>query len=1542
MGFGLLWPLVLLVLVPIIILLYILKQEARPKPFSSTMLWNEVFQNVEATKPWEKLKKNLLLLLQLLVVLVLILAMMGPWLRTKGNIAKQSVLVIDNSASMGADYDGEHTRLEAAKDAACDYIDSLPANAVVHVIVANQQSLLLLSNCSDLREAKSRIRSIEQTSLAGTAAGALGLVQSCAGQAENSDVIFFTDTAFDPGGIPASVASFYSDTDNVSVDAVNYVTKDGQLLVLASLTNRVGPARDAEVNLYGVREDGSRVLLDIAPVSFGSENANASAYFTLDAAGLEGVSVLEAELNGADGLQGDNRAQCVLEASHINRVLLVTESNLFIEKAFVTLPGIDLYRTSEAGVLDGKDMYDLYIFDGVVPEDLPDSGSMLFINCKETALFSATETVERVRLSLMPSNVCRYVDGTVFGVNQAYVYDLPVWADAFVRQGESFAGFYGICDGQRIAVLGLDLHQTDFALTAEYPVLVSNLCEFLVDTGFTEKDTYVAGESVILHGRSGQNAMTLRTPDGSVETIPALEAQGAYLQVTQPGVYTVSQEIDQEVKTQFFTVMFPCAYESKVTSAETMLAESGTATKAEIVTGTRELQKLVLILVLLLLAAEWIVYTKTQYTKTRSRKIGAVIVRLGVVALVLCALFDVHISRKSNQITTIFVVDCSDSMKDVIAEEESFVQQAIAAMPKGNSAGIVTFGSDAQIEQFVSDKKAFTNISSHVNARATNLEQAVSTAIALFPDESAKRLVLLTDGAQNEGDISNLVPSFAGTDIELKVAKFESSIADEVYVSDVRLPEKISEGDSFRVYVDIYSTGATEAVVSLYSGRTLKAQKDVILQKGSNQLVFADQGVETGLKSYRVTVDAKQDTVSLNNMYSAFTTVSTAPRLLVVEGTRDESLAFQSLLDACNYSFDVVTPSGVPGNVSDMLRYQSVILVDVYADDLREGFMETLRTYVKDYAGGQAVLGGKDSYALGNYRSTALEELLPVNVDLIGEKQVPKLAMVMVIDHSGSMSSSSTDRGGATCMDVAKQAAVNALDSLRIIDEVGVLAFDDSYTWVVPLQTAEDTAKIAGQIGTITSDGGTSIYPAVDAAAEALLASDAGLKHIILLTDGQDGYGAYDPLLEKLNENGITLSSVAIGSGADTKLLEGLASRGGGRYYYSDAGTSLPRIFAQEVFLSAQSYLINEEFFPVITSSHEILSGVFDEGCPSLLGYIATSPKATANILMETHRADPLLAIWQCGLGRTVAWTSDGSGEWTGNFSGWDNYAALWRNLLDWTITDAEPGSDSISIAQKGNSAVITYDTQSYSAATEVAVLVTDEEGNQQELLLTAIAPGRFEATLPLGQTGVYSVSLRNYEGDTLVKYINTATAVQYSQEYRFDKVSGDLDAFIGKVSGRVIGQVYEVYDTQLNGAVKRMDLRVWFLLAAALVFLLDILLRRMHMDWLQKLLCAGESALSRMKRFGTLKSAVIERSDNTEKTEREQVTVHRGETERTGDEPAAPHTAAEAGHKESERTENARKERLRKEKPRKAEPAQTPGVIDAAALLKKKKERDL
>ena len=268
-----------------------------------------------------------------------------------------------------------------------------------------------------------------------------------------------------------------------------------------------------------------------------------------------------------------------------------------------------------------------------------------------------------------------------------------------------------------------------------------------------------------------------------------------------------------------------------------------------------------------------------------------------------------------------------------------------------------------------------------------------------------------------------------------------------------------------------------------------------------------------------------------------------------------------------------------------------MIMCNVFEQELPEGFLKNIESYVKSYGGGFIVTGGDSSYALGDYEGTVLEDILPVEMHKKGKMNLPTTSLCLVIDHSGSMSD---QMGGMTKLGLSLKAAATVVDYLEEQDEISVISFDDQYSEVVQRQAATDKEHVKELIYGIPQGGGTSIYPALKAAYDTQHQSKADIKHIILLTDGEDSFPAsqYESLVKQIQSEKITLSTVSVGDGANNSLLTLLANEGGVRNYVADKTTDLPRIFAREFYLSSGEYLVNETFTPQMTNQHQVLEGV--------------------------------------------------------------------------------------------------------------------------------------------------------------------------------------------------------------------------------------------------------------------------------------------------------------------------------------------------------------
>lgn len=835
-----------------------------------------------------------------------------------------------------------------------------------------------------------------------------------------------------------------------------------------------------------------------------------------------------------------------------------------------------------------------------------------------------------------------------------------------------------------------------------------------------------------------------------------------------------------------------------------------------------------LILIPLILTFMYLILKKLKRIVRKDKLV--LVSRIILLILIVIGISDITINLKGENISTVFLLDVSDSMSEFKGEGVKFIDNALKEMPKNNKAGVVVFGDNTSVDKFMDDNKEYKQIKSAPIVNSTNIEEAVNSSLSLFDKGAAKRIVLITDGEENQGDLLKNIPIIKKENIDFKVYKVENAKADEVYVEDVKVPDNISIGEEFSVITKIQSNVQTKAKLTLFSGRDKKGEQEVELQKGTNTFVFKDVQNTGGFKSYRVLIEPEKDSNKTNNEYSCFTNVISKPNILIIEGKAGSGTGVIETLKAVNSEYNVTLPTGAPTTLNQMLEYKTIVLADVHADDLNKGFMENVEAYVKDYGGGIVTFGGENSYALGGYKDTALEKVLPVNMDKKGKNEVPQISISLVIDKSGSMSGGD---GNVSKLTLAKEAAMKSLDNLRPTDEINVIAFDDSYQKVVERQPVKDKEAIKGMIAGIGNGGGTSIYPALEEAYNAQSESSAKIKHVILLTDGQDDFGIdnYKDLIGDINNGGITLSTVSVGEDADTSLLGKLAEMGKGRAYHTDKYTDIPRIFAKEVLLSAGTYIINEEFQPKVVSNHEILRGVLtDNSIPALKGYVGTSIKDKAIEILSSNHDEPILSANQYGLGKTVSWTSDINGQWSGDFLTWNKGAQLIRNAIYWTIPDlSEEGK--VSITQKGNEAVVEFYSDTVKEGSKIKGVYNSEKGEKGELELTQEEPGKFVGRVKLNELGFYTFNIREENNGEVSNNYNGAFSLQYSEEYKFNKNKNKIDTVVNEVKGTFINKPKDVFKGELKSNYKPINLTIPALITAILLFFLDIAYRRLNLD---------------------------------------------------------------------------------------------------------------
>ena len=431
-----LWPLFLLLLIPVIIIMYLLKQKAVDTPVSSLFLWREMYRNVEANTPWEKLKKNWLLILQILTLIVLVFALTSPYILSGSVGADHAIIVIDNSAGMNASYDENNTRLQHAVEEAQDYVRSLKTGTGISIITSNNKATLVLSNSDDKSQALNELKAIEPTYVAGDCTPGIEMVKAMQTQWESVETVCFTDTNVSMEQIQGYIVDMYVPVENAGVEYVGHGMNNGKLVVLAKIANYGAEERVMDVNLYGDDE-----LLQIKSVIVPGGESQVVYFDKVDFAG----KALSVEITGQDAIKEDNICYDVLEDEQITKVLLMTEANVYLEKALMLVDGIEITKSNDiASFTDFTTQeYDLYIFDGMVPDVLPAEGNMMFMNVECDALYETISPMGGVMVATAKHTVTEYLEDLTFGVSSVYALEKPEWAETFLKVGDATVGFIG-------------------------------------------------------------------------------------------------------------------------------------------------------------------------------------------------------------------------------------------------------------------------------------------------------------------------------------------------------------------------------------------------------------------------------------------------------------------------------------------------------------------------------------------------------------------------------------------------------------------------------------------------------------------------------------------------------------------------------------------------------------------------------------------------------------------------------------------------------------------------------------------------------------------------------------------------------------------------------------------------------------------------------------------------------------------------------------------------------------------------------------------
>jgi len=835
------------------------------------------------------------------------------------------------------------------------------------------------------------------------------------------------------------------------------------------------------------------------------------------------------------------------------------------------------------------------------------------------------------------------------------------------------------------------------------------------------------------------------------------------------------------------------------------------------------------LLLLIIPAAAWLFWAwKRTLRLSGPRKAAAFTLRAVILLLLISVASGFAPTFRDDYRAVVFVADRSASVADD-ARIAGWIGEALDGKEDGDRAGIVSFGRTAAVERPLTTEGGAPALRAGIDPVYSNITDGLRLAASLLPEGG--RIVLLSDGRGNVGDAIRQSRLLRSQGIAVDVVPLASRAADDAAIESLLTPASVRLGERFTIELEVASTAEREAELRLFENEREIARETVRLSSGVNHYLFQNIAGSAGFNRYRAEIYMPGDERAQNDTAYGFSRVEGPPRVLVVEGEPGTSANIVSALEASLIPYDLLPPEQLSVELADYARYDAVVLNNVPATRLSGTVMERLASAVGDLGIGLVAAGGADSYGLGGYYETPLERALPVYMDLKGRRQMPSLGLILVIDRSGSMD------GGK--LELAKEAALRAIGLLRDSDTVGVVAFDDSPWWVVEPAKLADRDAVAEAVQGIQPAGGTDIHPAVAAALDRMLEIEAQRRHIILLTDGMSaGNNDYNALTAAMNEAGITMSTVAVGMDADTELLKRLADAAKGRYYYTADQSTIPAIFSRETAMMARTYIVENRFVPAIGQAGGWLP-LFSAGVPAVDAYVATTPKETAETVLLSPEGDPLLARWSFGAGRSVAWTSDLMGQWSTEWTSWPKFPDVLSAWVKWTFPQFSTDPWLVKARLEGGDAELTITAQGAAGTSNLTVSLTGEDGSAGTLRPVPVAPGEYAVRLHNARPGAYFMQISGSDeedgapsGGSLAGFV-----IPYSPEFR---LAGDeegralLEEIAQVTGGRMLSpeQPGEVFRIERIAARGKVDLTRGLLIAALLLWIADIAVRRLSLPW--------------------------------------------------------------------------------------------------------------
>ncbi len=843
-----------------------------------------------------------------------------------------------------------------------------------------------------------------------------------------------------------------------------------------------------------------------------------------------------------------------------------------------------------------------------------------------------------------------------------------------------------------------------------------------------------------------------------------------------------------------------------------------------------------LLLLPLLIAGAVYVSRRSLADLRGSRARWSLGLRLGIVAAAVLALAGLQVSQPAKRLAVLFVLDESDSVPTLQKKQAiDWVNAAAQKMGPNDEGGVLVFGGDAYLEKEPTPTLSLKRVHTVPSRDYTNLSGAIRLAMAAFPDDTQRRIVVVSDGNENLGSAVQEAATAVSAGVQIDVVPVTYTYAKETLIEKMVVPSETKVGEPFEVRLIARSTTKTRGVLRLLRNGELIQQQNVDLLAGPNVITFNQSLEDSKFHTYEAILESKEDTLAENNRGLGFVLVKGKPRVLIVESNPQDARFLVNALQNQKLDVDVREPGRLPATLAEFQTYDSVVLSNVGAYQLTPDQMKAIRSSVRDLGAGLVMIGGENSYGPGAYRGTPIEEALPVEMEVKKSKVMPVGAVAMVL-HTCEFPDGNR---------WARETAAAVVDVLGERDKVGVLLYGmGGEEWGIPMQLAANKEPLKAQLYNLDPGDMPDYHAIMQKAYEGLVndAKEAAVKHIIVISDG-DASPPSAELMARLRKAKVTVSTVAVfPHGGGTGTLEAMAQVGKGEFYNVKRPQEIPRIFLKEAQRVLKPAIIEETFVPRTLKGSQLLQGI--DSTPPLMGYVATTAKQapSVEVAMTSKRDDPILVSWRFGLGKAVAFMSDAKNRWAAPWVGdADHFGRFWAQTIRWTVRSTSRANVDAQVEinqRKGKVVVDVVDNQgNFVNELDIrgSVAATNVSPN---LRVNQTAPGRYEGEFDAPEKGQYMIALHYTDKSGTPRTQLVGAAVPYSPEYR------DLfanTAVLSSLADRTKGVVYPALGPQehqenLQRVWRRekrthtapQDLWPALVLLAALLLPVDIGVRRL------------------------------------------------------------------------------------------------------------------